>query len=412
MIIWQRSRKEILGELMLDKMQQAITDIQHGKMIIITDDKNRENEGDLVMAAEKITPDAINFMAHAGCGLICMPMHEDYFKRLDIPMMVQQNQSTFQTAFGVSIGAASGMTTGISAQDRAHTIKIAANPNSTASDIVKPGHVFPLKAVEGGVFKRRGQTEASIDLMKIARFNPAAVICEIMNHDGTMARENDLKIFSKENNITVISVQDIVEYRLQTESVVEKMVSANLPTQFGDMKIHAYKSQCDDLEWIAITCGDIKNNVAPLVRVHSQCLTGDVFHSVRCDCGEQLNMAMRAISENGGIVLYLPQEGRNIGLRNKIKSYALQDQGFDTVEANHQLGFRDDARDYFIAAHILRNLNANKIQLMTNNPHKIDELKKYGIDVISRIPLLTTPHQKNIFYLKTKKEKLGHELNV
>lgn len=393
-------------------IQHAIADIQEGKMVIITDDKNRENEGDLVIAAEKITADAINFMAHHGCGLICMPMSEDYFKRLDIAMMVQNNQSTFHTAFGVSIGAAKGITTGISAYDRALTIQVAANPQSTAADIVKPGHVFPLKAVYGGVLKRKGQTEASVDLMKLAGLNSAAVICEIMNQDGTMAREEDLKIFSKTHQLTVISVQDIIEYRLQTESIIKKTESANFPTHYGHMKIHHYRSELDTLEWIVITAGDINSQSAPLVRLHSQCLTGDVFHSKRCDCGEQLEMSMQWIAKEGGILLYLPQEGRNIGLSNKIKSYALQDTGLDTVEANQRLGFKADEREYFIPAQILKNLGIQRVRLMTNNTNKMFELKKYGIDVVERMPLIVEPNQDNIFYLKTKQNKLGHELNL
>lgn len=395
-----------------NKIDHAISALQNGKMIIITDDKNRENEGDLVICAEKITPDGINFMAHFGCGLICMPMSEDFFKRLEIPMMVQNNQSTFQTAFGVSIGSAQGITTGISAYDRAHTIRVAANLASSASDIVRPGHIFPLKAANGGVLKRKGQTEASVDMMKIAGLNPAAVLCEIMNADGTMARENDLKIFSKQYQLTVISVQEILEYRLQTEVIVEKMASAQLPTKFGDMIIHTYKSVLDNFEWIAVTSGDISKQSTPLVRLHSQCVTGDVFSALRCDCGEQLDAAMTAISKEGGILLYLPQEGRNIGLANKIKSYALQDQGLDTVQANHQLGFKEDEREYFVAAQILKNLGADQIRLMTNNFNKILELKKYGVDVVKRISLITQPSEQNIFYLQTKQKKLGHELNL
>lgn len=394
------------------KIERAIADIQQGKMVIITDDKNRENEGDLIMSAEKITAEGINFMAHHGCGLICMPMSEDYFKRLDIPMMVQNNQSTFNTAFGVSIGAAKGITTGISAYDRALTIQIAANPQSTSHDIVKPGHVFPLKAVSGGVFKRKGQTEASVDLMKLAGLHPAAVICEIMNADGTMAREADINTFSDTHQLTVISVQDIIEYRLQKEVIVQKTESAKFPTQYGSMQIHHYHSMIDTLEWIAITSGDFENQSAPLVRLHSQCLTGDVFHSKRCDCGEQLDMSMQSIAQEGGIVLYLPQEGRNIGLSNKIKSYALQDKGLDTVEANQQLGFQADEREYFIPAQILRSLGVTRVRLMTNNVNKISELKKYGIDVVERVPLIVEPNHDNIFYLKTKQHKLGHELNL
>lgn len=296
-----------------NNIARAISDIQNGKMVIITDDKNRENEGDLVIAAEKITPEAINFMAHFGCGLICMPMSEDYFSRLEIPMMVQNNQSTFQTAFGVSIGSRKGITTGISAYDRAHTIKLASNPNSTANDIVKPGHVFPLKAVREGVLKRKGQTEASVDLMKIAGLNSVAVICEIMNADGTMARERDLLQFSNQHQLTMISVQDIFDYRVKTEMLVEKIAQAKLPTKFGDAVISTYQNKIDDLHWTVLCVGKTNEKKVPLVRLHSQCLTGDVFASIRCDCGDQLDLAMQQISKEGGILIYLPQEGRNIG---------------------------------------------------------------------------------------------------
>lgn len=391
-------------------IQNAISDIQAGKMVIITDDKDRENEGDLVMAAEKITPDAINFMAHHGCGLICMPMSEDDFERLDIPMMVQHNQSKFNTPFGVSISAKNGITTGISAYDRAHTIRLAANPKSTAADIVKPGHVFPLKAAKGGVFNRRGQTEASIDLMKLAGLHLCTVICEIMNEDGSMARENDIIAFSKKHKINVISVQDILTYRLQQEKIVEKNTSANFPTEFGMMKIHSYCSHLDENIWIVITSGDYQEDVTPLVRLHSQCLTGESLHSIRCDCGEQLKKSLKFIAKNNGILIYLPQEGRGIGLENKIKAYALQDTGLDTVEANLSLGFRPDEREYFIAAQILKDMQVNNIKLITNNPTKIVELKKYGINVFERVCTPITTRNENACYLKTKKIKMGHLL--
>lgn len=394
-------------------IQQAITDLQQGKMIILQDDQNRENEGDLVMSAEKITPEAINFMCRLGRGLICMPMEEKDFKRLGISMMTAHNESKFQTGFGVSIGAATGITTGISAQDRARTIQVAANPQSTEKEIVKPGHVFPLKAREGGVFVRRGQTEGSVDLMKCAGLRPMAVICEIMNEDGTMARDHDLKIFSEKYSTTRITIEDIVQHRLQTETFVEKISTAKLPTQYDThMQIHFFKHQYDQSEWIAVTSGDIEKNRTPLVRLHSQCLTGDVFRSVRCDCGEQLEIAFQKIAEKGGILLYMPQEGRGIGLQNKIKAYALQDQGMDTVQANHQLGFLDDERDYIFPAQILRYLGVDCIRLLTNNPRKMDALTKYGVTVKERIPLMTVPKRENARYLKTKKEKLGHLLSV
>lgn len=393
-----------------NKMQQAINDIQNGKMIIVTDDKNRENEGDLVIAAEKITPDAINFMSRFGRGLICMPMSDDYFTRLHIPMMVNENESSHQTPFGVSIGAANNITTGISAADRAHTIRVAANPLSQPGDIVKPGHIFPLKANKSGVLKRKGHTEASVDLMILAGFNPAAVICEIMNDDGTMAREADLMTFAKQHQLTMISIQELIEYRLRTENCVTKISSANLPTRYGMMHIHYFKNKLDELDWIAITSGDIQKQLAPFVRLHSQCLTGDVLGSQRCDCGEQLQLSLQKIAQSGGVLLYLPQEGRGIGLENKVRSYALQDTGVDTVEANHQLGFESDLRDYYIPAQILKYFQIHAVSLMTNNPHKIAALEKYGIAVTARIPLRAPTNDANAFYLKTKQEKMGHYL--
>lgn len=392
-------------------IEKAILDIQRGKMVIITDDHARENEGDLVMAADKITADAINFMAHEGCGLICMPMAQDYFIRLNIPMMVSDNQSTFSTAFGVSIGAKKNITTGISAADRALTIRVAADPLSTEKDIVKPGHIFPLKAVNGGVLKRKGHTEASVDLMRLAGLNPAAAICEIMNRDGSMARERDLKTFAEKHALTIISVEDILQHRVKTEVLVEKTTTARLPTEFGEMCIHVFRTQLDDKEWVVVTSGEVKKNKSPLVRLHSQCFTGDVLHSLRCDCGDQLKASLKLISENTGILIYLPQEGRGIGLENKIKAYALQDQGFDTVEANRALGFEDDLRDYSIAAQILKSLSIASVKLMTNNPAKIAGLEKHGISVDTRIPL-EIASKENQQYLKTKKEKLGHLLKV
>ncbi len=394
-------------------VQKAIADLQAGKMIILQDDQSRENEGDLIMAAEKITPEAINFMTHYGRGLICMPMMESDFKRLGIAMMVQNNQSKFQTGFGVSIGAAEGITTGISAYDRAKTIEIAANINSTEKDIVKPGHIFPLKARDGGVFVRRGQTEGSVDLVRLAGFRPVSAICEIMNDDGTMARDADLKIFSKKHNLTKISIQDVLEYRMQTENSIEKIASAEFPNKYSrDMKIHIYKNKLDQTEWVAITSGDLSKIANPIVRLHSQCLTGDAFHSNRCDCGEQLESALQKIADCGGVLLYLPQEGRGIGLCNKIKAYALQDQGFDTVQANHYLGFSADDRNYFIPAQILKDLKATEIHLITNNPEKIAALEQYGIIVQKRISAEINASSDNQYYLQTKKEKMGHLIEV
>lgn len=394
--------------MLLSKIERAISDIQSGKMIIIVDDETRENEGDLVIAAEKITSDAINFMVHEGCGLICMPMSAADFARLNIPMMVNDNQSTHRTAFGVSIGAAKNITTGISAADRAETIRVAANVTSTEKDIVKPGHIFPLKAEELGVLKRKGHTEASVDLMKMAGLRPAAAICEIMNRDGTMAQGDQLTAFAKLHDLTIISVQALVEYRLATEIHVEKISSAKLPTEYGEMMIHHFQSALDQREWIAITSGDFCAKSAPLVRLHSQCLTGDAFGSSRCDCGDQLKQSMRDIAKESGVIVYLPQEGRDIGLMNKIKAYALQDTGLDTVEANHELGLVEDAREYFVAVHILKSLGLKNISLMTNNPKKITEVEKYGMKVEKHISILSTPTCHNQFYLETKKNKMGH----
>lgn len=393
-------------------IHRAIADIQAGKMIIIVDDEKRENEGDIVISAEKITSEAINFMVHEACGLICMPMSAEYFARLDIPMMVSHNQSTHQTAFGVSIGAARNITTGISAADRAETIRVAANPASTAKDIVKPGHIFPLKAEALGVLKRKGHTEASVDLMKLAGLQPSAAICEIMNKDGTMAHGDQLTAFADRHQLTVISVQALVEYRLATEIHVEKIASAKLPTELGEMTIHHFQSAVDQREWIAITSGDFNAQSAPRVRLHSQCLTGDVFGSSRCDCGDQLKQSLQDIAKESGVIVYLPQEGRDIGLMHKIKAYALQDAGLDTVEANHQLGFAEDAREYFIAVHILKSFGITNISLMTNNPKKISDVEKYGVTVEKHIPILSTPNSHNRFYLETKKNKMGHMISL
>ena len=393
-------------------IEDVIKDVKDGKMIIIVDDEDRENEGDMMIAAEKVTPEAINFMARYARGLVCLSLSEKRVKELDLPLMVSDNTSPYNTAFTVSIEAKEGVTTGISAYDRARTILTAIDPDTKPDDLARPGHVFPLRARSGGVLFRVGHTEASMDFARLAGLTPAGVICEIMKDDGTMARLPDLEVFAEQHGLKIASIADLIKYVMRNETLVRRVVETKLPTRYGgEFKLIVYDSVLDDKEHLAFVKGEITGDEKVLVRVHSECLTGDVFGSTRCDCGEQLRTAMAMIEKEGkGVLLYMRQEGRGIGLVNKIKAYRLQDEGKDTVEANEALGFSPDLRDYGVGAQILHDLGVRKMKLITNNPRKIKGLEGYGLSVVERVALECVPTKDNIHYLKTKREKLGHIL--
>ncbi len=398
----------------LISVEEAIRAVENGRLIIIVDDEDRENEGDLMVAAEKVTPEIVNFMTKHGRGLICMPLTEERLLDLHLPLMVSDNTARYQTAFTVSVDAKEGVTTGISAYDRARTILVAVDPETRPEDLARPGHIFPLQAIRGGVLSRAGQTEAAVDLTRLAGLNPAGVICEIMNEDGTMARMPQLEQFSRDHDIPILAIADLIRYRMKNETLVQVLEEAALPTRHGFFRILLFEDAIHREHHIALVKGDIKRDEPILVRAHSQCLTGDTLGSARCDCGDQLHQSMEMIEkEEKGVVLYiLNHEGRGIGLLNKLKAYALQDRGADTVEANCKLGFKPDQRDYGIGAQILVALGIHKIRLITNNPRKFIGLSGYGLEIVERVPLEIPPNSNNLHYLRTKKEKLGHILDM
>jgi len=403
----EKTRRKITAE-------QAIKSVKEGRLIIIVDDEDRENEGDLMVAAEKVTPDIVNFMAKNGRVLICLPLTRERLEELDLPLMVANNTASFQTAFTISIDVKKGITTGISAHDRAKTVLAAVDPETKPKDLARPGHIFPLQARKGGVLERAGQTEAAVDLAKLAGLKPAGVICEIMNEDGTMARMPQLEKFSQTYDIQILTIADLIKYRMKTECLVKKMEEVDLPTKNGNFRLIIFEDIIHRENHIALVKGEIKKDEPILVRAHSQCLTGDTFTSTRCDCGDQLRKSMEMVNSEGkGVILYIiNQEGRGIGLVNKIKAYAMQDKGLDTVEANQKLGFKPDQRDYGIGAQILVSLGVKKLRLITNNPRKFIGLAGYGLEIIERVPIEIPPCESNIQYLKTKKEKMGHILDM
>jgi len=393
-------------------IEEAIEEIRAGRMVVVCDDADRENEGDLTMAAQFATPEAINFMAKHGRGLICLALTPDRCDELGLDLMAAKNESPFETAFTVSIEAREGVTTGISAADRARTVQVAIDPSSAPRDLVQPGHIFPLKAKPGGVLERTGQTEAAVDLARLAGLNPSGVICEVMNDDGTMARVGDLERYCARHGLKMITVADLIAYRRLHDKLIERVVSTRLPTAFGEFTVIGYRSLVDDKHHVAMVKGEVDGEPDVLVRVHSECLTGDVFHSLRCDCGEQLESALSMIEQKGrGVLLYLAQEGRGIGLLNKLKAYNLQDRGLDTVQANLELGLPVDLRDYGIGAQILVDLGLSSIRILTNNPKKIRGLEGYGLSVAAQIPIVHAPNPHNEAYLRTKRDRLGHTLH-
>src|SRR6188474_1120460 len=392
-------------------IEAALEDIREGKFVVVVDAADRENEGDLTIAAQFATPDAINFMATHGRGLVCLCLTEERCEELDLRQMTDQNETPFRTAFTISIEAREGVTTGISAPDRAQTIQVAIDPSKGPADLVQPGHVFPLRARRGGVLQRAGQTEAAVDLARLAGLNPAGVVCEIMRDDGTMARVPDLVTYCARHGLKMVTVADLIEYRRRTEKLVERVVSVRLPTEYGDFQAVAYRETLTGKQHVALVKGDVDGKENVVVRVHSECLTGDVFHSRRCDCGEQLERALARIEQEGlGVLLYLAQEGRGIGLLNKLRAYELQEQGLDTVEANLELGFQADAREYGIGSQILADLGLTTIRVLTNNPKKLSGISGFGLEVVSQEPIEVEPNDENRDYLETKRDKLGHTI--